>query len=82
MIERPMTTHEFYFRLFSYRLDVLFAQQRYRLEVQVLERLKVAYDGQVPQAIWEKQRRRVKRTQIQLAVRRSMLTVFLEDLRN
>ncbi len=82
MIERPMTTHEFYFRLFSYRLDVLFAQRRYALEVQVLERLKVIYDGQVPQAIWEKQRRRVKSAQIRLGVRRSMLTVFLKDLRN
>jgi hypothetical protein len=82
MIEPPMTTHEFYFRVFSYRLDVYFAAQRHALEVQALEQLKVTYDGQVPQAIWEKQRRRVKRAQIQLAVRRSILTVFLQPLRN
>jgi hypothetical protein len=81
-MERPMATHEFCFRVFSYRLDVTFAQQRYGLEVQALEQLKVAYDGQVPQAVWEKQRRRVKRTQMQLALRRSMLMAFLEDLRN
>lgn len=82
MIQRPMTLHEFYFRLFSYRLDVTFAQQRYALEVQALEQLKITYDGQVPQVVWEKQRRRVKRAQMQVALRRSMLTVFLQDLRN
>jgi hypothetical protein len=82
MIELPMTTHEFYFRLFSYRLDVTFARQRYALEVQALDQLKVTYDGHVPQTIWEKQRRRVQRARMQLAVRRSILTVFLADLRN
>jgi hypothetical protein len=82
MIEPPMTTYEFCFRVFSYRLDVYFAAQRYALEVQALEQLKVAYDGHVPQVIWEKQRRRVQRARMQLAVRRSILTVFLADLRN
>jgi len=78
----PMTTHEFYFRVFLYRLDVTFALQHYALQVQALERLKGSYDGQVPQAIWEKQRRRVKRARMQLGLRHSMLMAFLEDLRN
>lgn len=82
MIEPPMTTYEFSFRAFSYRLDVTFAQQRYALEVQALDQLKATYDGHVPQSIWEKQRRRVQRARMQLAVRRSILTVFLKDLRN
>ena len=82
MMEPPMTTHEFYFRVFSYRLDVYFAAQRYALEVQALEQLKVTYGGQVPQTIWEKQQRRVKSAHLRLAVRRSILTAFLKPLRN
>ena len=78
----PMSPHEFSFRVFSYRLDIAFARQRRDLEVQSIEQLKAAYDGHVPQAIWEKQRRRIKSAQIRLGVRRSMLTVFLKDLRN
>lgn len=81
-MEPPMTTHEFYFRVFSYRLDVYFAVQRYILEVQTLERLKVVYGGHVPQAVWEKQRRRIKRANLQLGLRRSILWTVLKDLRN
>jgi len=82
MIEPPMSIHEFYFRVFSYRLDVFFAAQRYRLEVEALAQLKATYGGHVPQALWEKQRRRVLHANLRLGVRRSMLTVFLQDLRN
>ncbi len=78
----PMTLHEFYLRVFSYRLDATLAQQHFTLEVQAMDQLKVTYAGHVPQAIWEKQRRRVQRARMQLALRRSMLIAFLEDLRN
>ncbi len=82
MIERPMSTHEFYAYVFAYRLDVQFARQRYDREKQALARLKTAYEGSVPQADWERQRRRVKAAYAWLAVRRAILHRFLEVLNN
>jgi hypothetical protein len=81
-LDHPMTTNEFYTRLFLYRLDVFFAAQRYAIEAQALRRLKADYNGHVPQELWEKQRRRVLRASLQLGVRRSTLTVFLKALLN
>ncbi|MCC7447122.1 MAG: hypothetical protein IT324_06885 [Anaerolineae bacterium] len=80
--EQPMNTHEFYGCLFLLRLDVYFAAQRYNLEVEALTQLKTSYGGQVPKALWEKQRSRVLRAQIRLGVRRSALTIFLKPLLN
>jgi hypothetical protein len=82
MTLRPMSTHEFYAYVFTYRLDIHFAKQRYDQEVQALERLKAAYDGRVPQVDWDRQRRRVKAAYSRLAVRRSILHTFLEVLNN
>ncbi len=78
----PMSSHEFSLRAFSYRLDVAFAQQRRDLEVQIMEQLKAAYEGHIPQALWEKQRRRVRHAQLRLGYYRAILFVFLKDTRN
>ncbi len=82
MMWHPMSAHEFYAYVFTYRLDIYFAKQRYDQEVQTLERLKAAYDGRTPQADWDRQRRRVKAAYSRLAVRRAILHTFLEVLNN
>jgi hypothetical protein len=82
MIDKPMTTEEFYRLVFVYRLEVRFARQRYDREAQALRQLKMTYGGRVPQAIWEKQRRRTLGAYTRLGVRRAMLHTLLEALNN
>jgi hypothetical protein len=82
MLDCPLTTDQFYAQVFRYRLEILFARQRYDLEVQALRRLKTRYHGRVPQALWEKQQRRTRGAHSRLAVRRIMLMLFLKDLLN
>ncbi len=82
MIDRPLTTDQFYAQVFKYRLEVFFAQQRYDLEVQALRQLKANYRGRVPQALWQKQHRRTLGAHSRLALRRIMLHTLLEALNN
>jgi hypothetical protein len=77
-----MTTREYYFRAFLYRLDVFFALQRYAVEVQALQQLKKTYSGQIPLKIWHEQTRRILRARVAIYIRRAALDEFLADLRN
>ena len=77
-----MTTSEFSFRAFLYRLDIMFALQRYALEVQALQQLKKTYSGQIPLKIWHDHTRRVLRARIAIDIRRAALNEFLADTRN
>ncbi len=82
MINQSMTTEEFYRLVFAYRLEVRFARQRYEGEAVALRQLKLTYEGRVPHAILEKQRRRTLGAYSRLGVRRAMLRTLLEVLNN
>lgn len=82
-MKHMMTTSEFSFRAFLYRLDVFFALQRYAVEVQALQMLKKAYSGQqIPLKIWHDHTKRVLRARIAIDIRRTALNEFLADVRN
>ena len=77
-----MTTSEFSFRVFLYRLDVFFALQRYAVEVQALQQLKKTYSGHIPLKIWHNQTKRILRARIAIDIRHAALNEFLADVRN
>jgi hypothetical protein len=81
-MKHMMTTREYYFRVFLYRLDVFFALQRYAVEVQALQQLKKIYNGQIPLKIWREQKRRILRAHVVIYIRRTALDEFLDDTRN
>ncbi len=82
MNRQHLSADEFYTRVFIYRLELRFAQQRYEREVQALLQLKVVYGGRVPPSVWEKQRRRVLGARTRMFVREAMLKALLEVLNN
>ena len=81
-MKHMMTTSEYHFRAFLYRLDVFFALQRYAVEVQALHEIKKTYSGQIPLKIWHDHTRRVLRARIAIDIRRAALNEFLADTRN
>ena len=77
-----MTTREYCFRAFLYRLEIFFALQRYAVEVQALQQLKKTYSGQIPLQLWHEQKGRILRARIAIYTRRIAMDDFLADRRN
>ena len=81
-MKRLMTSSDFSFRAFAYRLDLFFALQHYAIENQRMRQLRKTYNGNVPLPFWHSQRRRIMRAQINIIMRRNILEDFLKVLNN